>query len=333
MIDEEEALVRAAVLEDSTKSKHATQLRAFDLLKQSGGMHKAVVRFIVDYVPNHAKTGAGAPRKASGLRNALGALLAGLAARDDWKPTSEQRLEYRRLERGVLKLHADSTELSKAKPVLVGHLRRVKHHLPLMEGSVAERRRIGDLWNGYALLVLMLQGVFRRADVGEIRLEKVKAKRMKVGSAWVNYYVVSIQDKPRKGTPEWRHVVIVDRDDDLDSYAFLTQRLRERACGSLFSSKQHTMRLIDKIIRWIKKKVPGMHWITAHGLRVGGYYELRQVAPNNDNVRLLQAGWCSQGEGRHVQAQMASSSSKYLRHDIEFVTALLKAGRRHSTGR
>lgn len=328
-------LVRAAVIEPGTRSKHATQLRAFDRLRQikrDCSINRGVEVFILDYVPNHAGTGAGYPRKASGLENALGSLLAGLAARYDWRPTDGQRREYRRLQRGVLKLHAQSTMVSRARPVLVGHLRRIKHCLPLMQGTAAQRARTGDLWNGYALLVLMIQGILRRSDVGEIRLERIEAKRMMVHGEWIRYYVVKFQDKPRKGTLEWRHVVIVDRKDDLDAYSFLRQRLKERRVGPLFHTVKQTIGLVDKIIRWAKKAVPRLHWITGHGLRVGGYYELRQIAPDNVNVRLLQGGWSSHGEGKSVQAQMASSSNDYLRNDIEFVSALQRVGSLRSSG-
>lgn len=328
-MSEEEALVRAAIIESSTRSKHATQLRAFDTLvrsNRSASTSRVVELFIFDYVPNHAGTGAGQPRKASGLGNALGSLLAGLEERDGWKPNVEQRRQYRQLQRGVLKLHAESTEVEKARPVLVGHLRKIKNALPSMDGTRAERERIANLWNGYAVLVLMLQGLFRKADVGRIKLENVEARQMKIGGSLVRYYLVKLQDKPRLGSVQWRHVVIVDRKDDLDSYAFLRQRKLDRSSGAMFDSPRETTRLVDQIIGWARKNVPGLAWITAHGLRVGGFQELRQVAGDDVNVRLLQGGWSSGSEGKHVQAQMASAASGYLRINSGFVQALLNVG-------
>lgn len=326
--------MRAAVTESSTKSKHATQLRAFDtLVRLQGGCseHRGVELFICDYVPNHAKTGKGVPRKASGLANALGSLLAGLNKRG-WRPSPAQRKHYRSLERGVLKLHADSTEVQKARPVLVRHLRRIKEYLPAMSGTKQERAKIGRLWNGYALLLLMLQGLFRKADVARIKLEHVARKSMTIDDVVIRYYVVKLQDKPRLGTVQWRHVVIVERNDDLDSFQFLRQRKQLAACGGLIGSPEHTLKLVDEIIGWTRTNVPGLHWITGHGLRVGGFQELRQVSGNDINVRLLQGGWSSHGEGRTVQAEMAAASSGYLRTNERFVQALLQVGRPAASG-
>ena len=230
--------------------------------------------------------------------------------------------------RGVLKVHADTSEVSRARPVLAGHLRRIKHYLPGMEGSAARREYVGELWNGYALLLLMLQGVFRKGDLREIDLRLITKHRMKIQQRYVDYYLIKLQDKPRKGTSDWRYVVIVKRDDDLDSYEFIQQRLRERSSGGLFESGQRVVNLVDKIIRWAKKNVPKMQWMTAHGLRSGGYYELRQVAPNNENVKFMQGGWGNHLQGREIAGQVASAANKYLRRDKEFVAALLRAGQR-----
>lgn len=318
------------MVEPGTRRKYATQLRSFDTVMHICGaesVHAGVRKFIVDYVPNYARTGGGQPRKASGLDKALGSLLAGLKAREGWEPSKGQRMEYQQLLRGVYKRHAQSTRRKKAKPMLLNHLLRIKDHLPTLEGTSKQRARTAKLLNGYALLVLMFQGVMRKSDVGHILLENVHKRCMRVSGKVVRYYVIEFQDKPRGGTVEWRHVTIVERDDDLDSYAFLRMLKRERPDGHLFASRKETEKLVDRIINWTRRHVPRMKWATGHSLRVGGLLELEKVAGDDASIRFLQGGWSSRGAGKDLQARMASSSSGYLRVNTRFLQALLNVGR------
>ena len=329
-IEDEEALLEAATVEAATRSKYASQLRSLDHIMRICGVdsvHEGVRKFIADYVPNRARTGAGMPRKASGLEKALGSLIAGLKAREGWEPSARERQEYRMLERGVYKRHAGTTQRRKAKPMLLQHLIRIKEHLPELEGTAKQRSRIAKLLNGYALLVLMFQGIMRKSDVGHILLENVHAKCMRVDGKTVRYYVIKLQDKPRLGTLEWRHVTIVERRDDLDAYALLRMLKQRRACGHLFGSQKETTKLVDRTVNWARRHVPRMEWLTGHSLRVGGLLALEKVAGDDASIRFLQGGWSSHGAGKDLQARMASSSSGYLRVNTRFLQALLTVGK------
>lgn len=227
----------------------------------------------------------------------------------------------------MIKREADSTEEDRAPPVVAADLLRIKEHLPTLAGGRQQRYHTERLFLGYALLVLMLQGLLRKGDLQYIRRERIKHYTMHVGDDLVRFYVIKFKDKPRIGTLGWRHVTIVERNDDLDSYAFLRQALAERGSGLLLSSRAEPGQLVDKIIKWTRRRVPGLAWIRAHGLRAGGLLEMEEVIGSNVSITLLQGGWRSHSTGNEVQRSFASSARKYLRTNPSFLRALLTMGR------
>ena len=316
-----------AAVRPQTRSKHGTQLKTFDALMKYFGeadVGTGVTYFIADYVPNLAGTGAGKMRKSTGLENAVGALLAALGHREGWTPTEDQRREYRKMIRGVMVDYP--AEEAKAQPVLAAHLRLIKEHLPAESGNAKQRNRVRRLYNGYALLVLMLMGLLRKGDLQHIRRENVRHETMEFEGQEVAYYIMKFQDKPRIGTRHWRHVVIVRRQDDLDAYCLLKMLLAEQAVGPLFGETDEATRLVEGVIKWVRKNVPGMSGMQGHGLRAGGLQEMQEVAGSNNSIILLQGGWSSHSAGIGHQRAIGSASSTYLRTNPRFLKALLAMG-------
>lgn len=173
----------------------------------------------------------------------------------------------------------------------------------------------------------MLQGLLRKGDLRHIWRENIVEQEMEFKGKVVRFFTVKFQDKPRIGTLEWRHVTIVERHDDLDSYAFLKQLLEKRREGPLLSSEDEPAKLVDKIIDWTRRRVPGLDWIRAHGLRAGGLLEMEEICGSNSSITLLQGGWNSRSSGSEVQKAFASSARHYLRTNSSFLTALLEMGR------